>query len=125
MAGSDDRGKRSAREAILARRRVFVASAVATLAFGCDKGRPDVCLNMTIPENSQDVEPPTPDPSAAPSEAPSSDEPPPTPSATPSTEPATSSTASATGSSPVPPPPRPPPQKIKRPAPRICLLMVD
>lgn len=126
MADPGDPGSKKARELILARRRFFIASAVATLALTCDKGRPDVCLKVYVP--------PTPDPEQAGSATP-----------TPSAEPPKASAAPADSGAPVQPggapapsaepmpclnvseTPAPPPTRAPRPKPaepRMCLLML-
>ncbi len=117
--------KRPAREIILARRRIFIASAVA-LAVGCDKPRPDVCLKIYV------APPPDASTRSAPSVEPQAclnivepSPPPPAPTTAPSVAPTAAPTATAPAPTASAPAPQPPPAPTKPPRPRICLLMLD
>ena len=62
-----DKTEADARQAILARRQFFIASAVAGVALaGCDD-KPSVCLNVVSPDPTQDpIEDPSPTPTPTP-----------------------------------------------------------
>jgi hypothetical protein len=66
-AMADKKEPGGARDVILARRKFFVASALAGVAFGCSGKKPNVCLDMAQPAPETSTQPaPVPQPTGAP-----------------------------------------------------------